>query len=95
MAGDPLLKDFLQLMEEQKWIYTLPTGAKGHDDGRSMKLEETKAEGSVKAEENGKENVTVKEEKGKGKAKLGESLIEKKPFLRDILAVSGHLHTSE
>lgn len=95
MAGDPLLKDFLQLMEEQKWIYTLPKGAKGHDGGPSMKVEETKAEAGAKAEENGKENVTVKEEKGKGKAKLGESLIEKKPFLRDILAVSGYLHTSE
>ena len=72
LSSDPLLKTFLDLMNEQGWIYTLPKGA--------MELHSTQ---QVLNAEHEKRSATPHLPR---KGRVGEMVLEK-PFLRDMLSV--------
>jgi DNA replication ATP-dependent helicase Dna2 len=76
MGGDKLLKSFLDLMEEKKWILRLKPGAE--------KLHHLPV---VEDEVNGKVGG-VKEEKVKREVKVEKGILNGRPFLREALDVS-------
>jgi len=86
LEGDPLLKEFLELMRGKGWIYRLPKGA---DTLHAMKAEDAGDDVRVKVEtgcdvktEKGSRTSTTAKAKGKVAGMLGG-----KPFAKDILAV--------
>jgi hypothetical protein len=72
MAGDKLLKGFLDLMKEKKWILRLKAGAEGVHRLRGV--------------ESGPEIAA--EEKGKKEGKLAKGILNGRPFLREAIEVS-------
>ena len=77
LRSDPLLGDFLNLMSEKGWIYTLPPKGDQLHMGK-----ESQAKPLVKAEviDSGVQRVKA--------SRLGETILKDRPFLRDILGVS-------
>lgn len=76
LASDPLLKGFLDLMEENNWVMRLEPGADKihHVIEAVVKTEE---------KEDGKTGKTVKRE-----GKLGDRAVNGRPFLKEVLEVS-------
>lgn len=78
MAGDKLLKGFLDLMDSQGWILRLRAGA----DKIHPELELPSGTGSVIKQEESEGKVMKRE------GKVGERILSGRPFLAEALAVS-------
>lgn len=72
MAGDKLLKGFLDLMEEKKWILRLKAGADGVHRLRGVESTPEIAMDS----------------KAKKEGKLAKGILNGRPFLREAIEVS-------
>ena len=68
-------------MEEKNWVYTLPNGA--------AKIHSIPVVGSVAKLENGNVDDAQDEKIVKGRGTLSETMMEKKPFIKEVFAVSG------
>lgn len=72
MASDILLKSFLDLMEEKKWVLRLKAGAeKVHRFSDILDVEKQNRKGEVKKE-----------------VKVNKGLLSGRPFLREAIDVS-------
>lgn len=75
LSSDRLMADFVNLMEEREWVLRLPEGADGlHGEITGVKDEEEDG-----VEEGGGE------EKKKRKGVVGARMLEKRPFVKELL----------
>jgi hypothetical protein len=83
-ADDRLLSDFFSLIEEKKWILDLPRGV------TELHAQRPSTGSSVAMKVEVKRSASPRALKA-SRPKLSDSLVDTKPFIRDILNVSPHL----
>lgn len=102
LEGDPLLKDFLELMKSKDWIYRLPKGADMLHETKEVEEVQEVSSSPVKLSQSSTKSTPGKAKKkdlGGGKKGVKEKKVVKgngtltgwlssKPITKDILAVS-------